>query len=57
MTLGCKYIGIRKLEFVTKTQFLCTKINEVNDDASIKNADNAYCVHSTLNICETTPAR
>ena len=22
MTLGCKDIGIRKLEFVTKTQFL-----------------------------------
>ena len=25
MTLGCKDIGVRKFEFVAKTQFLCSR--------------------------------
>ena len=26
--LGCKYIGIRKLEFVAITKFLCEKVQK-----------------------------
>ena len=50
MTLGCKYIGIRKLEFVTNTQFLCTKWGQwwrINKECL---TDNAYTIHNPLNI-------
>ena len=33
-TLGCKDKGIRKSEFVTKTQFLCKVNHEVQEEES-----------------------